>query len=89
MTKEQIEIFEALNERVHVSRLTRTAAFLAGLAAKPDLKAYKLNSTKEQWLYSLLHRYRKSIPDVHEKHCEQCRIKEESKPKAVQLSLWF
>lgn len=89
MTAAEIEIFEALNTRAHLSRLTRSAAFIESLAAKEDLKAYKLNPSKRLWLFGLLHKYRKSIPDVHEKHCEQCRVKEERKPRAVQLELCF
>lgn len=88
MTNVEIAIAEGLAQKAHISRLTRSARFIEGLAAKPDKVAYRLNETKRKWLFDLLHRYRKSLPDLHAAHCEGCRAKAESQVLGVQLALF-
>lgn len=88
MTLTEIEIIEGLATKAHISRLTRSAKFIEGLAAKPDKVAYRLNDTKRKWLFDLLHRYRKALPDLHAEHCEECRAKAESQVLVVQLALF-
>lgn len=88
MTNVEIEIVDGLATKAHISRLTRSARFIEGLAAKPDKVAYQLNATKRKWLFDLLHRYRKSLPDLHAEHCEECRGKAESQGLAFQLALF-
>lgn len=88
MTKAEISIAEGLATKAHISRLTRSARFIEGLAAKPDKVAYQLNATKRKWLFDLLHRYRKALPDLHAEHCEACRAKAESRVEFVQLALF-
>ena len=88
MTLTEIEIIEGLATKAHISRLTRSARFIEGLAVKPDKAAYQLNDTKRAWLLDLLHRYRKALPDLHAEHCEECRVRAENKAFGVQLALF-
>lgn len=88
MTKAEIAIAEGLATKAHISRLTRSARFIEGLAAKPDKVGYQLNTAKRKWLFDLLHRYRKSLPDLHAEHCDACRAKAERRTECLQLALF-
>lgn len=94
MTAIELKIAKALAYDCTVHHAARGACqFVLDMGAKvyaePD---YVLSERQQAFLYSLLHRYRRQLPDLHKEHCRdvECRrdMKKEEEKVASQLVLF-
>lgn len=83
MTATQIEIATALKNEGYMFRPSRSADFIDRLCAKEQPEAYELSESQREWLFALLHRYRKHLKGLHFEHCKDplCRYQMEGKLK--------
>lgn len=69
MNATEQKIVQALKERGFMFRPSKSADFIDRLYSKEAPENYELSESQRAWLYSLLHRYRSKVPDVHFEHC--------------------
>lgn len=79
MTDDEREIAKAFGRITFLpgsydKRFCKTVQWMAGaIDAGVDCKNL-LTEKQHNLIYSMLHRYRKQIPDAHEKYCRECKI---------------
>ncbi len=79
MTPEETEIGKAFSRITFLpgsydKRFCKTVHWMAAAVNAGVDSKNLLTDKQHELIYTMLHRYRRQIPDIHEKFCKECKV---------------